>query len=79
MKSIRSKIILLVVGCVVVSSVAIGIMSFFNARHVVLQDSKQIMNLLCENKSENFNETFKRIEQSVETLQFMLIKKYRTQ
>ncbi|MGX8834436.1 sensor domain-containing diguanylate cyclase [Amedibacillus sp. YH-ame6] len=68
MKSIRSKIILLVVGCVVVSSVAIGVMSFFNARHVVLQDSKQIMNLLCENKSENFNETFKRIEQSVETL-----------
>lgn len=68
MKSIRSKIVLLVVGCVVVSSVAIGIMSFLNARHVVLQDSKQIMNLLCENRSENFNETFKRIKQSVDTL-----------
>lgn len=68
MKSIKSKIIILVLSCVIISSLAIGITSFYNAQRVVVKDSTQIMNLLCENRAENFNKIFERIEQTVETL-----------
>ena len=68
MKSIKLKIIMLALGCVILSSTAIGFTSYFNAQRVVKNDSTKIMNLLCDNRSENFNEVFKRVEQSVETL-----------
>ena len=68
MKSIKVKIITLVLSCVILSSVSIGIISIWSSHSVVDKDSVKIMNLLCENKSDNFNEIFKRIEQSVETL-----------
>lgn len=68
MKSLKIKIIILVLGCVILSSIAIGMTSFWNAQRVVKDDSTKIMNLLCENKSANLNQIFKRIEQSVETL-----------
>lgn len=68
MNSIKSKIILLVLSCVIISSLAIGITSFYNAQRVVVKDSTQIMNLLCENRAKDFNKIFERIEQTVETL-----------
>lgn len=68
MKSVKTKIVAIVLGCIILASTAIGAVSIMNSRRVVLEDSTRIMNLLCENKAENINALFSRIEQSVNTL-----------
>lgn len=68
MKSVRSKIIALVLACTILSSAAIGGASIINAQRAVSADSSKIMNLLCENRAEEINALFSRIEQSVNTL-----------
>lgn len=68
MKSIKFKIIILVVSAIILSSLSIGGASILHSRNAVENDSAQIMNLLCENKAAEINELFTKIEQSVETL-----------
>lgn len=68
MKSIKTKIMALVLSCVVFSTVSVGVFSMLHSRNAVASDSVQIMNLLCENRAEELNALLKRIEQSVETL-----------
>lgn len=68
MNSVKTKIIALVVCCIVLASVAIGGTGIINSRRVVAEDSVQTMNLLCDNRKEQLNSLFLRIEQSVETL-----------
>lgn len=68
MKSIQTKFIILILSCVLLSSVVIGGAGVRIAHTVVDQDSAQIMNLLCSEKASELNALLSRIEQSVKTL-----------
>lgn len=68
MKSIQTKFITLILGCVLLSSVVIGGSGILNAQRVVDKDSARIMNLLCEEKATELDGLLSRIEQSVRTL-----------
>lgn len=68
LKSVKTKVIALVLCCVILSSIIIGFASILSSRRVVAADSVQIMNQLCENRSQELNSLFQRISQSVDTL-----------
>lgn len=68
MKSIKLKIIILVLSGIIISSFSIGGASILHARKAVKEDSEQIMNLLCETKANKLNEVFAKVEQSVSIL-----------
>lgn len=68
MKTVRTKIGSLVLLCVIVSAVLIGFVSIRSSRTVVEENSEQIMDLLCTNKTEEIDALMSRIEQSVITL-----------
>lgn len=68
MKSLKTKVIALVLGCMLLSSFVIGSFSILSSKKAVSEDSAQIMNLLCENKSKEISALLSRIEQSVNTL-----------
>lgn len=68
MKSVKTKIIVLVLSCLFLSSLAIGATSMINSMSVIHSDSSQIMNLLCSKKSNSINSILEQIEQSVTTL-----------
>ncbi len=48
MKSIQTKFIVLILGCILLSSSVIGGAGILNAKHVVDEDSVKIMNLMCK-------------------------------
>lgn len=68
MKSIQTKFIALILGCVLLSSCVIGGAGIMKSKQVVEADSAQIMNLTCGEKANEINGLLSRIEQSVETL-----------
>lgn len=68
MKTVRTKIGSLVLLCVIVSALLIGFVSIRSSRTVVAENSEQIMDLLCNNKTEEIDALMSRIEQSVITL-----------
>ncbi len=68
MKSIQTKFIILILGCVLLSSIVIGGAGVINSKDVIDEDSAQIMNLVCSEKAGELNAMLSRIEQSVETL-----------
>ena len=68
MKSIQTKFIVLILGCILLSSSMIGGASILNAKHVVDEDSVKIMNLMCKEKTQEINALLSRIQQSVKTL-----------
>ena len=68
MKSIQTKIILLILVGIVVSSAIIGGAGIINANRVIDNNSVQIMNLLCKEKAGELNNVLCRIEQSVEVM-----------
>lgn len=68
MKSIQTKFITLILGCVLLSSAVIGGAGISKARKVVDGDSAQIMNLMCSEKAKELDSLFSRVEQSVKTL-----------
>ncbi len=68
MKSIQTKIILLVLTGIMIATAIIGgtgIISFGNA---IDDDSVRVMNLICSEKAQELNNVLGRIEQSVEIL-----------
>lgn len=67
MKSIQTKFIVLILGCILLSSSMIGGAGILNAKHVVDEDSVKIMNLMCKEKTGN-QCAVSRIQQSVKTL-----------
>ena len=67
MKSIQTKFIVLILGCILLSSSVIGGAGILNAKHVVDEDSVKIMNLMCKEKTGN-QCAVSRIQQSVKTL-----------
>ncbi|BAK44163.1 diguanylate cyclase [Eggerthella sp. YY7918] len=68
MKSIQTKFILLILGCVLLSSTVIGGAGIINAKSVVDEDSERIMNLMCNERAQEIDALLLRIEQSVDTL-----------
>ncbi len=68
MKSIKSKILLLILGCIFLSALTIGGVGLYNARSVVDNDSVQIMRLVCAQKAQEMDDPLQSIEQSVNML-----------
>lgn len=68
MKSVQTKILVLILGCILLSALILGSAGFYNARNVVKSDSAQIMRLLCTQKAQEMNVPLRNIEQSVNTL-----------
>lgn len=68
MKSVKTKVIVLVLCCAIFSAAVIGGTSIYNSRRVVERDSTQSMNLMCENRAYELNSMFAMVEQSVNTL-----------
>ncbi len=68
MRSLQSKFLILIVVCVLLSSLALGCVGIVNMRYVVEEDSAQIMNLLCSEKGQEIDGTLASIEQSVNTI-----------
>ena len=68
MKSIQTKFIVLILGCILLSSSVIGGTGVLNAKHVMDEDSVKIMNLMCKEKTQEINALLSRIQQSVKTL-----------
>ena len=68
MKSLRAKILFLIIVCVLLTAIALGGTGFLIAREVVEDDSVQIVNLQCSMKAQELDERFRNIKQSVETI-----------
>lgn len=67
-KSIQTKIILLILLVIVVASLIFGGAGILNSKAAIEKDSVQIINLLCTEKAQELNSTLGRIEQSVEIM-----------
>lgn len=68
MKSVRTKIILVVLFGTVLAALAVGTLSMQNARKQIQRDSTELMNQVCQNSGQEIDAAVSRIEQSVETL-----------
>ena len=68
MRSIQTKFVMLILGCIFVSVGTIGGAGILTAKRVVDEDSAQIMNLVCAEKTQEINGLLSRIQQSVKTL-----------
>lgn len=68
MKSIKTKIVIMAVGCILFACTAIGLLSVQNSREVISKNTTQIMNEACENRTAEINSYLSSIEQSVDTL-----------
>lgn len=68
MKSIKMKIGILVLLCVLLVSLIIGTASIQSAKKVVERDSSLLMESMCKEKTETLEALLSRISQSVQTL-----------
>lgn len=68
MKSIQTKITLLILAVIVVCSSVIGSTGIINSKYVIEEDSAEIINLMCSDKANEINNILGRIEQSVDIL-----------
>ena len=68
MKSIQSKIIVLIMMVVILCSVVVGGIGVRHLKMVSDQNSAQIMNLSCREEGKKFGHTFHSIEQSVKII-----------
>lgn len=68
MKSIKTKIIVSIIVCTLLSSIPIGILSLRNVYQTSNQGAEQELALKCQNEQEQINAQISKIEQSVDTL-----------
>lgn len=68
MKSLRTKILSLVVGSVFVTSFFVSLAGVLTAERVIKEDSVHILRLTGENKAQEINAQLRAIEQSVENI-----------
>lgn len=68
MKSVQTKILVLILSCILLSAGLFGGAGYYNARTVVESDSAQIMNLICAQKAQEMDVPLRNIEQSVNML-----------
>lgn len=67
MKSIKTRILITVIVCTLLTSLICGGISIVNSRKIVYQDSREEMQFICANQSEQLNAQMSRVEQSVRT------------
>lgn len=68
MKSISTKFLTLIIGCLFFTCLAVGGVGIYTSRDVINQDSVHIMNLLCTREAQVLNTKLAYVEQSVNTL-----------
>lgn len=68
MRSIRSKFLVLILGCVLLAGLVLGGGGIWNTARVVDEDTEQILNLICEEKAQEIDALLQGIEQSVLTI-----------
>ena len=68
MKSIRAKLITLLLCCVILSSTIIGVVCIHQTSSILKETAKENMVLLCEKNARALNTVFDSIETSVDTL-----------
>ena len=68
MKSIKTKIIVSIIVCTLLSSIPIGILSLRNVYQTSNQGAEQELALKCQYEQEQINAQISKIEQSVDTL-----------
>lgn len=68
MKSIKTKIILTVLMCSMISTVICGIISIYESSRGSEENSAEKMELVCENQSRKLNSMMTQVAQSVDTL-----------
>ena len=70
MKSIQTKFIFLILGCLLLSSGIIGGAGIMHAERAADTESAKTMNLVCGERAQEINALLSRIRQSVQTLAF---------
>lgn len=65
MKSIQTKILILILSCVFLAAILMGGGGVMYLRQNLSQNSDQVLNLLCEEKAQDLNEQLRDVEQSV--------------
>lgn len=68
MRSVQTKIIILILTCILVSAAIIGGVGIVISEFTVDNNSVKIINLLCSEKAQELNNTLGRIEQSVDIM-----------
>lgn len=68
MKSIRTKFLVLMLICVLLSAVAFAGVGSYTAGALVEEDSVQIMNLMCEEQAKEMDMMLLSVEQAVDTV-----------
>ncbi len=68
MKSIQTKILLLVLTTALLTAIVIGGAGIFTAERIIKDNSRQVMNLMCGERALELDSTFSCIEQSVQVL-----------
>ena len=75
MRSIKTKIIVSIIACTLLSAIPIGIMSLRNVYQTSNQEAEQELVLKCQNEQEQINAQISKIEQSVDTLSSIAMNK----
>lgn len=75
MKSIKTKIIVSIIACTLLSAIPIGFMSLRNVYQTSNQGAEQELALKCRNEQEQINAQISKIEQSVDTLSSIAMNK----
>lgn len=68
MKSIKTKIVLVVLLCSLISTVICGSISIIESSRAAKEESRQQMELVCENQGQKLNSMMTQVAQSVDTL-----------
>lgn len=67
MKSIKSRILITVVICALLSSLICGVVSIYNASGMVYEDSQKEMGYICATQAADLNARMLQVEQAVNT------------
>ena len=68
MRSIKTKIVLVVLMCSLISTVICGSISIVESSRAVEENSRDKMELVCENQSQQLDGMMEQVAQSVDTL-----------
>lgn len=68
MKSIKTKIVMVVLMCSLISTVICGSISIVESSRAAKESSREQMKMICENQSQKLNSMMTQVAQSVDTL-----------
>ena len=68
MKSIQTKLTMLILAGIVISVFLVGGIGILSAENIIDSSSVQLMNSICNEKVQQLNNTLGRVEQSVDIL-----------